>query len=559
MNDPSTPAGHDGHTVLDYHEQSKHAPHRMAPGPDHLDWAQQPDPFRTYEGAPVLQLPLVADALQTRYADLYRPTAVVPAVVMDCRGIAALLELALGLSAWKVSGSTRWALRCNPSSGNLHPTEGYVIVPSMDTEEHPLAAGVYHYVSRNHILEQRVAIPAPDRDAWTSLLPPHTFLLGLTAIHWREAWKYGERAFRYCQLDAGHAMAAVRYAAAALGWQAHLLATPATQDVVRLLGLAGSPRPDAPFGHDHEPEHPDCLIQVTLPGETQADMSVQVGQLADIAVRGHWLGEANRLSRHARQWPKMDTVARAVWQPLLSEVPGHTRAHLPALTAVAPGIKAADLIRQRRSAQAFDNRAWLDQEALWHILDATLPRSGCAPWDLLPWEPRIHPVLMVHRVRGLPAGLYILVRSPAAQPLLQAALHAAFVWSPVPGMPAHLPLFLLQEGDMRALAQTLSCQQEIAGDSALSLGMLGEYHTSMTSGPWGYCRLFWEAGMIGQTLYLEAEAAGVRGTGIGCFFDDLFHQLLGLKEAHLQSFYHFTIGLPILDHRLQTETPYVLS
>ena len=34
-------------------------------------------------------------------------------------------------------------------------------------------------------------------------------LVALTSIHWREAWKYGERAFRYCQHDLGHAIAAV--------------------------------------------------------------------------------------------------------------------------------------------------------------------------------------------------------------------------------------------------------------------------------------------------------------------------------------------------------------
>ena len=40
---------------------------------------------------------------------------------------AVLFELALGLSAWKEYGGSRWALRCNPSSGNLHPTEAYVV------------------------------------------------------------------------------------------------------------------------------------------------------------------------------------------------------------------------------------------------------------------------------------------------------------------------------------------------------------------------------------------------------------------------------------------------
>ena len=50
---------------------------------------------------------------------------------------------------------------------------------------------------------------------------PASFLVALTSIHWREAWKYGERAFRYCQHDAGHAIGALRFAAAlsAGGWR----------------------------------------------------------------------------------------------------------------------------------------------------------------------------------------------------------------------------------------------------------------------------------------------------------------------------------------------------
>ena len=62
--------------------------------------------------------------------------------------------------------------------------------------------------------------------------------------------------------------------------------------------------------------------------------------------------------------------------------------------------------------------------------------------------------------------------------------------------------------------------------------------------------------MIGQTLYLEAEAAGIRATGIGCFFDDEVHQLLGLRNEDWQSLYHFTVGGPLDDGRLTTLQPY---
>ena len=57
-------------------------------------------------------------------------------------------------------------------------------------------------------------------------------------------------------------------------------------------------------------------------------------------------------------------------------------------------------------------------------------------------------------------------------------------------------------------------------------------------------------------LYLEAEAAGVRATGIGWFFDDPVHQVLGFDDARFQSLYHFTIGGPVQDSRLTTLAPY---
>src|SRR3954464_14813531 len=85
---------------LAYHRRSKHHLHRYAPGPGHLDWANQPDPFRTFAGAPALDLPLLADAVTAPYAALSRPGAVAPRrPALDT--VAILFELALGLSAWK--------------------------------------------------------------------------------------------------------------------------------------------------------------------------------------------------------------------------------------------------------------------------------------------------------------------------------------------------------------------------------------------------------------------------------------------------------------------------
>jgi nitroreductase len=134
-----------------------------------------------------------------------------------------------------------------------------------------------------------------------------------------------------------------------------------------------------------------------------------------------------------------------------------------------------------------------------------------------------------------------------------------FAWEKPQGCPADLGLYRLLSGDARPLARQLSCQQAIASDGCFSLGMVADFKRSLADfGAWFYPRLFWETGMIGQVLYLAAEAAGLRGTGIGCFFDDPVHSVLGLaiETLEYQSLYHFTIGGPVEDMRLTTLPAY---
>jgi SagB-type dehydrogenase family enzyme len=539
--------------VLSYHRRSKHHLHRYAPGPGHLDWATQPDPFRTYDGAPVLDLPLLADALTATHGDLHVPGRIAPRR-LDVHSAAILCELALGLSAWKEFRGSRWALRCNPSSGNLHPTEGYLVVPSCPG----LDGGVYHYVSRDHRLERRCLL---DADAWARLfgpLPAGTFLFGLSSVHWREAWKYGERAYRYCQHDAGHAVAAVRYAAACLGWSALLLDGPGDEDLSALLGLD---RDESFAGLDPlDREHPDCLLLVGPPPLVPAPPMGQSFLSALTPDRQeclpHWTGRANALSpRHVR-WEVIDVVAEAARKPPTEPSRWSPPALLPPLLS-SSSVPAARLIRQRRSCLGLDGRTSIDDATLYAMLDHLLPRANVPPWDVLPWAPHLHAGLFVHRVRGLVPGLYLFERNDSVYDALRAACRADFAWTRPAGCPEHLRLFLLAEGDGRELAQRVSCHQEIASDGAFALGMIAELgDTIRERGPWWYRRLFWEAGVLGHVLYLEAEAAGVRGTGIGCYFDDAFHELLGLTGDRFQDLYHFTIGGPVEDPRLRTFAPY---
>ena len=87
--------------------------------------------------------------------------------------------------------------------------------------------------------------------------------------------------------------------------------------------------------------------------------------------------------------------------------------------------------------------------------------------------------------------------------------------------------------------------------------MLSRFEQTLRkTGAWSYPQLYWECGIIGQVLYLESEAQGIQGTGIGCFFDDPVHDFLGLHDLQFQNLYHFTVGGAVHDRRILTLPPY---
>jgi SagB-type dehydrogenase family enzyme len=550
-----------------YHQATKHHYNRYARSLGYLDWATQPDPFLRFSVATLLPLPLTPDRAEPSYDALFEPVAVAVQPI-DLETISAFFEYSLALSAWKEYNGSRWALRINPSSGNLHPTEGYLVIgPVKGLHDEP---GVYHYAPKEHALERRTVLSC---NLWQRLMdgfPPGTFLAGLTSIHWREAWKYGERAYRYCQHDVGHALAALALSAAVQGWRVQPLSAMGDAETAALLGLERS-SDSIPA----EREYADLLVAVMPEARTASFRSAGIGAvpgevIAEIAADA-WVGQATRLSTEHVTWELIDAVADACAKPAV-EVP--TAAILTGRTAQddqpecsstfgvpfrakRPDVSARKIIRQRRSAVDFDGKTGLTLDQFYLMLDRTLPRGDRVPWSTLGPPVCVDLGLLVHLVDGIDPGLYILVRSPDRLVRMREAMNPTFHWQKPSGCPESLPLFLLKIGDMRGVAGQVSCGQDIAADGAFSLGMIAEFEEPLRAyGAWFYRRLFWETGMVGQVLYLEAEAAGVRATGIGCFFDDPVHDLFGLKGTRFQSLYHFTVGGPVEDTRLTTLPPY---
>ena len=526
--------------IISYHEATKHHYDRYARSPGYMDWQNQPNPFRSYAGAPALPLPLLENDPAAAHRDLYDRQKN-PAQPVTIETLAGFLELSLGLSAWKAASGSQWSLRINPSSGNLHPTEAHLIVPPLNSKQ----SGVYHYNALGHVLEKRAEVPAELWQRLVSHFGVDGFFIGISSIFWRESWKYGERAFRYCNHDAGHALACASFSANLFGWKVSYLNALSDEEIQAVLGF------DQIRFRKLEAEHTDflCFVHPLTSLHIPRDLPGQIiPEFADL----RFVGEPDPLSQESVNWELIYQTARQTRKPATAEIT--VKLENRKLSGAEPGqLSAAQIIRNRRSATDFDRNGSITRNQFLSMLDKTLPRVDNAPFDAELIEASTHLLLFVHNVAGMAAGLYFLCRCDEDLAEIKRISRSDFLWEPVE---TDFPLYLLSEGNYRQQAMMVSCHQDIAGSSAFSLGMIAKFKDVITAAPYRYRHLFWETGMIGQVLYLEAEAHGVRGTGIGCFFDDAVHEIMGFSGNHYQSLYHFTVGKPLEDPRLTTYPPY---
>jgi SagB-type dehydrogenase family enzyme len=527
--------------IHQYHEQTKHRPDRYARSLGYMEWSSQPCPFRSYEGGERIELDYRLRAGGALYDEVMAGVHCPPEAV-DLASLSSLLRDSLALSAWKRMAGNTWTLRVVPSSGNLHPTEAYLLLP-------PLAGAVevpalYHYAPYPHTLERRRDLDAAAWQAFTDSMPPGSFLIGLTSIFWRESWKYGERAFRYCQHDLGHVIAALDCAARLLGWHVRLQSDCPQALLDRLLAVDDQSGPEAESGA--------CLLAVVPIDGIEAEKDPPLAALEDLA-QGLTSGVANRLSPYHHHWPLIDQVATASKDSCRRTACPKTLRRGAAIDLEAlRSCSARQIIHQRRSAVAFDPEASLSREQAQQIWRRLLP-SATAFWsELLPWPACVSLLIQVHRVEGLAPGTYLLLRDPGHASSLRQLLPAcAWEACDVPG------LIRLRAGDERGEARDIACEQGLAADSCFTVAMLADFESMLSEDTCqAYAQMYWECGALGQICYLEAEAAGARGCGIGCYLDDALIESLGGLPGTWQDLYHFAIGIPVEDSRLRTADPY---
>ncbi|QOY51721.1 SagB/ThcOx family dehydrogenase [Candidatus Sulfurimonas baltica] len=511
--------------VYEYHETTKHAQHRYARSLGYMDWNTQPDPFRVYKGAQTIKLPL---ALSNTTPPYHLLDEELPSAPLVKESLSQLLQFSMGIAAYKESGGSSWAVRCNASSGNLHPTEAYVILPPLLQEQNNSTC-IYHYAPKNHALEKL----AEFKSSFWEGLAEGSFLIGLSSISWREVWKYGERAFRYTQLDAGHAWQAFVVSAKMLGWKVTRLDSVSDSDMSTLLGLGQKDR-------FFESENPDMLLVISAT-EVEPFISID-GLIKNTPLL--FEGIANRLSPSMQKWEIIPQIEEATKEFEIAQKKLHVESFKK-----TPTKESKDVVIDRRSVHVMQKDISKITKEQFHTILQSVVHSQDGK------ENSAHLALFVNRIDGYESGLYILIRNERDKESLVKQMDEKFEWKKTELQ----NLYMLESGDFMATSKAISCNQDIASDGAFSLGMLCNFSQQLQEhGAHRYKELYWECGAIGQQLYLEATSIGLSGTGIGCFLDDSMHDLLGLKDNRFQILYHFTVGRGYVDRRITTKPAYDL-
>jgi SagB-type dehydrogenase family enzyme len=496
-----------------YHEATKHSWTSVRSDCHALDWANKPFLFKVYPDAPAVALPREVDPPGRPVLEAVAQGGIAGTGPVDLAVLAQLLFFSAGLTKRKVHpGGETIHFRAAASTGALYQTEIYVLAGAVAG----LEPGVYHFCAGDFTLRRlragdhraRLAASAAREDLVADA--PATVLL--TAIHWRNTWKYRARAFRHFFWDAGTLLANLLATAVACDVPARVLlafADPAVSAVLDLdadrespvavvtLGGGAGPAPPSP------PAPPLGLVSVPLSAHEVDYPLVRAAAAASALVDGP----------AARAW-----LARGAERagPPSGAVPAEPERRAP-LGAVAnePSRGLGETILRRGSTREF-RREPIARGQLAAILDAALRPL---PLDLADAAALVETYLLVHAVEGLDSG--------------------AYVWDPVAR-----GLRLLKAGDFRREGGELCLDQALGADASVVAFFLSDLDAAL--GRWGsrgYRAVNLVAGLLGGRVYLGAYGLGLGATGL-TFYDDDVVRFFEPAAAGRDAIFVTALGLP---------------
>jgi SagB-type dehydrogenase family enzyme len=504
-----------GDNARRFHDATTHTPDSVRRSGHALDWDIKPFPFKVYTDAPSIELPREVDTLSTPALAAVSGASAPPAARLTLAALTSLLYYTAGVTKKRrYPGGPEVLFRAAASTGALYQTEVYVVGGDVDG----LAPGLYHFSPGDFMLRRlrdgdvRFALASAAAD---ESLARRACTLVLTAIYWRNTWKYQARGYRHLFWDSGTMLANGLAVATALGLAPRLVTGFVDAAVNHLLGvdvaheaalelLAVGPE-DAPAPPAVEPEpiaHPVMPLSRALVDYPLLREALAASALSD--------PDAVRAWRAAR--------APASAAPPREVVP------LPVPDA-SSGRSLGETIQRRGSTRNFAHAALTVDELAAALWAASRP----IPQDIPSGQVDLY--LVVNAVQSLAPGAY----------RYEAAAHG---------------LERLAEGDFRRQSAFLTLEQPLGGDAAAVIYFLAPLNAVLaTSGDRGYWLVNLEAGIAGGRAYLAAYSLGFGASGL-TYYDAEVVRFFSPRAAGEDAIFVTALGRAApLEERVLLSTP----
>ena len=495
-----------------YHERTKYDPTTIHAKSQALNWEEQPNPFKDYKLGVAFDLkPYLSESADKLDSD-----------EQWWQRLSKLLVCSYGLTgAIPTTGEPHY-LRSSPSAGGLYPAEIYLISRGTPL----LPAGLYHYHSKTHTLvhywDSDVWTPLKSACFWNSTLENTQLALVVTAVFFRSAWRYQDRAYRRIFLDSGHLLGNIELSGALSDFRPHLIGGFADEAIDQLLYLDSSQEGAIavlPLADLREVRENLSRTRTALPTAPQLSYPhISDGNLL------RYMHQATRIPVNPDakvNWKLADTVETSDKYnfPFCLKVP--TATEPIQWEAGLDGLEQT--IVQRRSTRAYTGDP-LTLGELKAILDFTYQPHNYIEQGLDGFPDYfdlslVETFIAVSGVTGLEEGCYYY--APHTQELRQ-----------------------IRFKNFRQELHFLCLGQDLGRDAGAIVFHTADLKRAIAAyGDRVYRYLHMDAGHLGQRLNLAAIQMGLGVSGIGGFFDDQVNEVLGIPQDEAV-LYITTIGRP---------------
>ena len=479
-----------------YHQGTNHSYQSVYQTPHHMDWDNQPIPFKVYTTLKPRQLPTDLSTTGMNLFEALSAFEPLGDVIPTVNDLAAMLYYSAGvIRAGDLPGGGKMYFRAAACTGALYHIELYLVCGQMAG----LEAGVYHYGAHDFSLRQlregdyRQALA--EAAGGDSALAQAPAVLVCSSVFWRNSWKYQARAYRHCFWDSGTILANLLATCSARNVPKRLISAFLDPPVNRLLGLDENTEVALQMvavGRDSQQRLPPAPEMTALDWEVQPYSRRQVDYPA--------IREIHAASTLATAQDLVDIKRDSGSPPTAkNDIKGRL---FPLAVAPDPNQDPGTVVRtiedtiQRRGSSRRFRRTSIGFPQLSNMLrgaaagiSADFTDDSSAPLNQL--------YLIVNDVDGLPSGSYVF--HPDLESLEQLA-----------------------EGDLRDRAGQLDLGQELAADASVNVYFLTDLAAVLDRyGNRGYRMAQMEAAIMGGRLYLGAYAQRMGATGLTFFADDV--------------------------------------